>query len=517
MDSNFETTSGSAPSSSTPSSDWLATKTAPATQKGGLPRKSRRTTLTNAKLNALASKKLTRPVDISDDNVRGLVARVRPNGSRAFYFRWRVKGTSRWRKVRLDASNVEEARLKAMEAAADKSFGRDPRVSRAALTKVRPLTVREAADEYCAYLLTTKGRKAGYVANVRSMFRNYVEPTLGDARLIDLTQHDLANLFAGIMATVSAKASGDLAVTAGSAPVARKRKRGRPVDSRKRIVTTLPNRVHTQVGGLLRWAERNGKIPPGVAPSVERPIAEEPSKRRLREGTKLLLGMPHLARVWLAVEDDEIHVRNLVRLLLLIPLRREEVTGLSWHEVKSLMNDESIVKLDHPAFDAPALDLPATRMKGKRPHMAPLPPLALSLVREMHEHRGTAGPFVFSPSAGKRKFAGWQTLMARLRRRCSDMPEGWTIHDIRTGCATAMGDMLDVDDSIIARLLSHSLETQLGVTFHYNLSRRVRPMLDALTRWEGLLLEAVEAERRRRAAEQHAVDANVVRLPARAV
>lgn len=50
----------------------------------------------------------------------------------------------------------------------------------------------------------------------------------------------------------------------------------------------------------------------------------------------------------------------------------------------------------------------------------------------------------------------------------------------------------DVDEMLIAFLLAHSIEAKIGITWRYDRSRRVRPMLDALTRWETLLLEAVK-------------------------
>jgi hypothetical protein len=54
-----------------------------------------------------------------------------------------------------------------------------------------------------------------------------------------------------------------------------------------------------------------------------------------------------------------------------------------------------------------------------------------------------------------------------------------------------MGESLDIDEMLIARILAHSMETRLGVTWRYDRSRRIRPMLDALTKWEELLMAEV--------------------------
>ena len=68
---------------------------------------------------------------------------------------------------------------------------------------------------------------------------------------------------------------------------------------------------------------------------------------------------------WLAVAEERLHVRHLVRLLLLLPSRRQEITTLSWPEVIDLADEKPVVSLDRTTFDGPRLDLPPARMKGR--------------------------------------------------------------------------------------------------------------------------------------------------------
>lgn len=334
-----------------------------------LPRQSRRTNLTDRKLDDLAAKRLTKVVDISDATQKGLVARVRPNGARAFYFKWRPTsggGTERkFRSVRLDAANVAEARKKASAAAAAVAIGRDPRVTVAAHNPASAITVATAIGQFKTYL-TNKGNTPNYVTNAERLLRNHMQPDLGSHRLIDLTQRDFSRLYAKVMAMVTAKASGDPEPEQVDAPPMKRRK-GRPVDSTKRKVTTLPNRLHTQVAHLLRWATEEGILPPGAAPVVRRPVRVEPSQQRLNDGTKRVLRVGHFARIWLAVEDEPIHVRVLVRLLILMPLRREEMTGLMWPWVKAIGGGENILTLDPTAFTGARLDIPACREGAQAP------------------------------------------------------------------------------------------------------------------------------------------------------
>jgi integrase len=174
------------------------------------------------------------------------------------------------------------------------------------------------------------------------------------------------------------------------------------------------------------------------------------------------------------------------------------MTCLLWSEVKGVATDDNVLTMDPAAFHGPRLDLPKARMKGKkRPQMMPLTDLALELLREVEEQRGAFGEHVFSNTAGRTSFAGWQTLMVRLRKRCHEMPQGWNIHDLRTGIATEMGDRLNAEESIIQRLLHHSSAARLGITWRYDQSRRLNPMLEALKEWQELLVKAVEEEKRR--------------------
>jgi integrase len=454
-------------------------------------RQPRRLALTDRRLDGWATRRLTKPIDLSDTTVRGLVARVQPSGGRSFYFRWRVG--MEFRRVRLDAATVEEARRKAVEAKAAVAIGRDPRVTKAVHSPTTALTVTEAIRDYVGdELLVRRGRNRRYVENVRRLFQNHVEPHIGGVRLIDITHADLSRLFTTLMRIASAKARGEIV---GAAP-SRSRRPKRTIDGRPKRVSVMPNRVHCQVMGLLRWAEEDGRVPPGSIPKVRKPIQTEPSMRRLKAGTKRVLALAHLAALWLAVEDEPEHVRVLLRLLLLLPLRRQEITALEWSEVRGLSVEMSA---DTTVFVGPRLDIPAERMKGNRPHLVPLPPLAAGLLRGMARGRGNAGPYVFSTTSGRTPFAGWQSLVDRLRRRCPDLPVGWTVHDFRTGIATCMGEALDIDEMLIARLLAHSMETRLGITWRYDRSRRIRPMLDTLTKWEALLVEEVERLRQQRA------------------
>ncbi|MFT8246362.1 tyrosine-type recombinase/integrase [Roseomonas sp. BN140053] len=314
-----------------------------------------------------------------------------------------------------------------------------------------------------------QGRSARYCRNVQRLFENHVLPTLGNKRLTDLNRGDLTGLYRELAAVKSANGKGP-----------------------EGTLTAMVNRVHLHVGALLSWATREGRLPPGVAPVVPRPVAEEPGERALREETKVLLRPQHLAQLWRAAEEEQPHLRFLVRLLCLLPMRREEITGLSWSEIQGETEASTVETQDGGQFRGARLEIPAGRMKGRRPHVMPLPPRSVQLLRDLHGVRGI-GEFVFSVTAGRTPFAGWGTLAARLRKRCPDLPKGWVVHDIRGGIATAMGEAGE-DEAVITRLLHHAPTARIGITAVYDRSRRLQQMSDVLENWEMRLLKEVERQ-----------------------
>lgn len=431
---------------------------------------SRKTNLTDRKLADIAARGITRRLDIADATLAGLTARVAPGGRITFNYRWTAHGA--FRRVTLDAATVAEAREKAIIAKGAASIGRDPRATTATHQRDMARTLAETVPDYLA-ALKLRGRADSYREGVDSIFARHVLPVLGRKRLLDLTRADLANLYGGIARKRSAKAKG---------------KGG--------TLSTMPNRVHSQVTALLAWAEQEGRLPPGSVPSMPRPVAEEPSARALREESKVLLRPEHIARIWRAVATEPAHVRTMVRLLCLLPMRREELTQLTWFELRGVLPDDNVLVADADLFQGPRIELPAARMKGRRPHSMPLSAGAVALLLEAHGDRGADGPQVFSASAGRNPYTGWRRLADKLREGCEGMPAGWVVHDIRGGIATAMGEAGE-EESVIARLLHHAPAARIGITARYDRSRRLQPMLEALQRWEAVLAKAVAAEDRR--------------------
>lgn len=443
----------------------------PSVPRGSGLRLKRKQRLAQARLDALAARRLAERVDISDDAVTGLVARVWPSGAVTFNFRRRKPGGG-FERIRLDAADLEAARAAAIQARAAAAVGRDIRRTPAALSQAGMTTVEEALKAH-ADRLAAAGRSPAYVANLRALAHNHINPVIGRVRMIDLTRGDLTRVYDAMNNVVSTKAA--------------RGKGGR--------LTAQQNRVHALMIGLANAAIERGEPVSREVIGMPRPIGEEPNQKRLADDDRAALTPAHLAAIWSAVDAEPERVRALVRLLCLLPLRREELTQLRWSEVIGL---DAVAGTGADDLDAaalgPHLDLPAGRMKGRRRQRMPLSAMAADILRSLKRE----GPFVFPGRDKETHYKGWTSLADRLRIATADagLPEGWVRHDLRGAIVTALEEA-DVAEAITARLLHHSEQSRRGVTARYSAAKRLNGMRDALDLWSRMLADAVEAQRRR--------------------
>jgi integrase len=99
-----------------------------------------------------------------------------------------------------------------------------------------------------------------------------------------------------------------------------------------------------------------------------------PSKEQPRER---VLDDSELRRLWLATDTIDGAARACIQLLLLTGQRRSEIAKLKWSEVKGDI-----------------LELPVSRMKGKRTHLVPLSTQAADIIASLPQ----IGDYVFGAS-----------------------------------------------------------------------------------------------------------------------
>jgi integrase len=189
-----------------------------------------------------------------------------------------------------------------------------------------------------------------------------------------------------------------------------------------------------------------------------------------------VLSFEEIARVWAACAADD--YGRIVRLLILLGARREEIGGLAWSELD----------LDAPQ---PTWTLPAERSKNGRAHTLPLMPMALAIIRSVP--RRVARDVLFGERAAQ-GFTSWGKGKAALDRRCA--VENWRLHDTRRSTATLMADV-GVAPHIVEQVLNHRSGHKAGIAGIYNRSNYQREVRAALALWEDHVRSLVDGGERK--------------------
>jgi integrase len=240
----------------------------------------------------------------------------------------------------------------------------------------------------------------------------------------------------------------------------------------------LSNRMRAYWGRFFGWCLEQDLIELDPTAGV-RALAPETSRDRV-------LTAEEVTALLSALEKSKIVMAPVFKLLILTGQRRNEISALRWSEVKDLDGDD------------PRIELSGERTKNHRPHIIPLAPQAVGLLKSLprfavaYEGKSAkAGDFVFSAS-GKTPvsaFSGSKARIDKLMTEAFGQPlPSWTIHDIRRTVATMMNDALGIEPHVVEAVLNHiSGAAKAGVAGTYNRAAYLPQRRLALTAWANYL------------------------------
>jgi integrase len=139
------------------------------------------------------------------------------------------------------------------------------------------------------------------------------------------------------------------------------------------------------------------------------------------------------------------------------------------------------------------LSLPGERVKNGHAHTLPLTPLAMAIIKTVHQRVGRVFLFGDRSDTG---FTRWSEEKRRLDDRLGAKVAPFVLHDIRRSVATGMAD-LDVEPHHIEAVLNHFSGHRGGVAGVYNRSRYERQIRAALALWDDHLRTLIQGGKRK--------------------
>jgi integrase len=401
-----------------------------------------------------------RRTDYRDTVCPGLELRVSPLGARTFavvYGRGRSHGRITLGPIagkKLKAVRQQARRLRARAA-----LGEDP--AREIAEKKRapePLSLEEVARRFMKEQARQAALGRGLRPRTKSEYRRLIDveilPKLGKRPAAAVTRQEIRELV-------------------------------RAIEPRAPIVA---NRTFEMVRRLYTWAVSEDLVIGSPTVGMRRPAPEEPSDR--------VLNREELRALQLALDELPSQASDVLRLLLLTGVRLRMALGARRSEFHDLGEPRGARWVIPGGYQG--------RSKNRRPHVVPLSPAAVGVVRRRLE--AWKGELLFPNRVNPGCPAVWQSsYVERLRRRLQKhvnaprlerkepvlrIPD-WTVHQLRHTVRTHLREDLRVADDVAELIAGH---VRRGVLSTYNRSQLLEERRAALIAW-GEWLARVKAER----------------------
>lgn len=369
------------------------------------------------------------------------------------------------------AQSLAEARKEAGKKLGEITAGKNPaeeeRERKRQEARAKKATVRALAEDFITDMRERGLRNVGeFEAIIR---REFLGQVLKDRAWIDTKTEAWRELRLGSVTPGDATQLIRAIKGRGTAPGAGQRRRtsGGPWAARHALA------IGTTMFG---WAvDQHGAYPITASPferlKAKKLIGELKPRQRILTDDELRV-------VWRAAEQMGAPYGDLVRFLLL--------TGQRLSPAATLQRAE--INLDKAEWIAPA-----GKMKMDKPHVTPLSPAAVEILRPLMEGPSHRNGFLFSTSGSQKAFSGFSKAkkaldakIEEIRRKDGgdddDNPEPmapWVLHDLRRTVRSGL-PAFGVPDAVAEAVLAHARPGIVGVYDLYSYAAEKR---DALNRW----------------------------------
>lgn len=385
---------------------------------------------------------------VFDDALPGFGVRVRAGGAKSYVFQYRVGQKQRRLSLgRVGGLSCHKARKLAGEQNSLRQVGQDPQDTKRKAREKAAFTFKDTSQNYLSHA-ETKLRPRSYTEvkrHIEKLWAPFDEMILDDISLRDV---------AGRLAKIRTN-NGKVAAT----------------------------RARSSLSSFFRWARGEGLVQANPVSATNKPIDEKDIAR------DRVLADYEVKAVWAACKDDD--YGRIVKLLLLLGARRDEIGGMRWSEI----DDQRRI-----------WTLPASRSKNKLPLDVPLADQVVAILADVPKQEGR--DYVFGSGAGG--FSGWSKAKAALDSRIAEAkakkaeeegkePEKivpWRLHDLRRSFSTKLHDDLSIQPHVVEALLNHQSGFKRSVAGTYNRAAYNREKKIALDAWAGHVLALVVGSQR---------------------
>lgn len=246
----------------------------------------------------------------------------------------------------------------------------------------------------------------------------------------------------------------------------------RKIESRGAISTA--HRAKTCVGQVFRYAVATGRANRDQTADLKGALSPE-----MPVNFAAITEPAKIGRLMLDIRNYQGEMKTKTGLLMLAYTfqRPGEVRCMEWQEVN---------------LEAAMWDIPANKMKSGLAHSVPLSRQVVKMLEDMKQlSRGFK--YVFAARTDIRKPMGAVTLVGALRRIGYGSDE-MTAHGFRALARTTLDEVLEFDERVIERQLSHSVKDALGSA--YNRTKHIKKRVEMMQAWADYLdgLETAAAE-----------------------
>jgi integrase len=392
-----------------------------------------------------------KPVKMADGG--GLYILIKPNGSKWWRWDYRRPVTSKRNTLSLGTYpdiGLASARERRDEARKLLALGVDPGESRKAEKAAGEERAGNSFEVVAREWLAKQKWVPGYIVKVSAWMDNDVFPYIGGRPIAELSAPEFLK-------------------------VARRIEGRGAVESAHRILQNC--------GQVMRYAIATGRADRNPVTDLKGALAQ-PEKKHFAA----IIDPKQVGALLRAIDgySGSPEVRAALRLAPLVFVRPGELRQAEWSEF-------DLDPLDAKKRPAAVWNIPAIRMKMREPHLVPLSPQAVEILRELQPLTGR-GRYVFPSGRSPKRPMSNNAVNAALRRMGFDS-DTMTGHGFRAMARTILDEVLGFRPDFIEHQLAHAVRDPNGRAYvrTAHLAER-KKMMDAWASYlAGLKAEGAES------------------------